>query len=176
MTKSFATILSLSLLSVSSMASAFECESLGVEPAVCAKAKACESQTNCQADAATIFNAGKSSLNGENGVRIDVVSGTVMLKIAAKNGNEQAKKALPDAYNKVGNAYFFGERVMADTNKAVEWYKKAALADHGDAAYNLGCMYAWGEGVPEDKAEAKKWLDIATKAGNTAASHVLKTL
>lgn len=179
MNKVFTTALALSLFSVSTLAStafAFECESLGLEPSICAKAVACQTSTTCTQEAEDIYKAGKAAIDGDFGIKIDVLSGTEMVEIAATNGSTNAKQALPDTYNKLGNTYFFGERVMADTNKAVMWYKKAALAGHADAAYNLGCMYAWGEGVPESKAEAKKWLDMAVKNGNTAAEFVIKSL
>ena len=104
------------------------------------------------------------------------------LEKAAKKGDVTAQLA-------VGNAYFNGDGVNADKEKAAQWYSKAALANStegkeklcsfhskelealakkGDVTAQLavGDFYFKGEGVNADKAVAAKWYYMATLANS----------
>lgn len=104
------------------------------------------------------------------------------LEKAAKKGDVTAQLA-------VGNAYFNGDGVNADKEKAAQWYSKAAfansaegkeklcsfhskeleaLAKKGDVTAQLavGDFYFKGEGVNADKAVAAKWYYMATLANS----------
>lgn len=104
------------------------------------------------------------------------------LEKAAKKGDVTAQLA-------VGNAYFNGDGVNADKEKAAQWYNKAALANSaegkeklcsfhskelealakkGDVTAQLavGDFYFKGEGVNADKVVAAKWYYMATLANS----------
>lgn len=48
-----------------------------------------------------------------------------------------AYKRDPEAQFHMGMIYFYGEGVEKDTDKAMEWWKKAMRSGHVDAAYRL---------------------------------------
>lgn len=69
--------------------------------------------------------------------------------------------------------YYYGDGVVKDDAKAVEWYRKAAEQGNAFAQYNLGVMYQKGEGVPVDAVMATQWWQKAAAQGNEAAQESL---
>lgn len=61
-----------------------------------------------------------------------------------------------------------------DFNKALEWYKKAAMQDHDEAQNVLGDMYKKGKSVPENYSTAIDWYKKAARNGNLNAQEKLK--
>lgn len=88
---------------------------------------------------------------------------------AADQGDARAMRAL-------GMAYYEGERVEQDFEKAADWFKKAAELGDFAAQRNLGYLYLKGKGVKKDKAEARKWLEKAAAQGDPYATDLLKEL
>eukprot|EP00475_Leptophrys_vorax_P041044 TRINITY_DN77092_c0_g1_i1.p1 TRINITY_DN77092_c0_g1~~TRINITY_DN77092_c0_g1_i1.p1 ORF type:complete len:468 (-),score=128.99 TRINITY_DN77092_c0_g1_i1:51-1454(-) len=79
--------------------------------------------------------------------------------------------AAGDAFSQycLGYGYDSGELVGAvDTQKAIEWYTKAAASGHGEAMNNLGVLYITGHGgrVPVDAENGLKWFLEGAKIGN----------
>ena len=52
--------------------------------------------------------------------------------------------------------------VRGDTERAGEWFGKAAEAGHGGAKLDLGAMFAQGLGRKQDLVEAYQWIWLAT--------------
>ena len=75
----------------------------------------------------------------------------------------------PLAQNKLGLIYYLGENVEQDSNKALEWYGKAAEQEFADAQYNLGVMYKDGRGVEKNLIEAYAWYNLALAFGDKDA-------
>jgi TPR repeat protein len=62
-----------------------------------------------------------------------------------------AKQGHPEAQNKIGDIYYYGDdETEQDFDQALMWYEKAAKQDNVDAEYALGLMYDDGEGVEQD--------------------------
>jgi hypothetical protein len=68
-------------------------------------------------------------------------------------------EGIPEAFNGVGVTW----RMRNDLAKALEWYKKALVADpdFGDAYYNMACVYA----LQGEKVMALRYLQIAALNG-----------
>ena len=62
--------------------------------------------------------------------------------------------------------YDEGDGVCQNSQKALEWYTKAANQGHPAAQYNLALMYYDGEGVKQDKHTAKEWFEKACANGD----------
>ena len=77
-----------------------------------------------------------------------------------------------EAQNKLGNMYYKGEGVSQDYQKAIEWYKKAALRGHAKAQYNLGILYNGGKIIHDNKA-AIECYEKAAKQGYAPAQCAL---
>ena len=58
---------------------------------------------------------------------------------------------------------------LRDHNKAMKYFKEAALKGSGEAAYYVGRAYVNGEGVPKDMPEAIVWLKYAADHGDEDA-------
>ena len=76
----------------------------------------------------------------------------------------------------MGMAYYEGERVEQDFEKAADWFKKAAELGDFAAQRNLGYLYLKGKGVKKDKAEARKWLEKAAAQGDVYAAELLNEI
>lgn len=79
-----------------------------------------------------------------------------------------------DAQNYLGFLFskgYFG--VAKDYEKAVYWWKKAALQDSEISQFNLGMMYSRGQGVLKDDKEAVKWWRKAAGNGMVFARYML---
>lgn len=112
------------------------------------------------------YNLGVAYTNDDQGVRVDMAKGTVLLGLAAKQGHADAQYTL-------GCVLWNGEGVLADRKKAVELFQLAADQGHSGGKCNLGCAYYFGQGaddgVPMNKAKgAALWLEAA-KQGNEHA-------
>jgi TPR repeat protein len=69
----------------------------------------------------------------------------------AENGNAEIQFQLARIYDD-------GKLVPRDFDKALHWYKKAAMNEYGEAQFTLGYFYCRGIGVKEDKEIANEWL------------------
>ncbi len=65
----------------------------------------------------------------------------------------------------LGARYSAGDGVPKDSQRAVEWYRKAAEQGHPKAQVNLGLAYANGDGVAKDLEEAAGWYRRTAEAG-----------
>ncbi len=63
-----------------------------------------------------------------------------------------------------------------DFAQAMLWWKKAADAGSGEAAFNVGVMYLEGEGVTADDREAVRWLRRSVDRGSLPAAARLGTM
>jgi TPR repeat protein len=57
--------------------------------------------------------------------------------------------------------YATGDGVTKDMTTAIRWFRQAADAGGGAAAYNLALIYKHGDGVPRDERQAVSWLTKA---------------
>ena len=85
---------------------------------------------------------------------------------AAENGDAEAQCLLADAY-------FLGEGVEHDEQKAVEWFRKSAEQGHAVAEYALGNCYFAGRGIEKDEAEAFKWFLKSAEHGYAVAQYTV---
>jgi hypothetical protein len=69
-----------------------------------------------------------------------------------------------------------GRGVPRIPDKAIAWFRQAALQDHGPAMYYLGLMQLRGWGLPQDREKARNWLTKAAAAGSEAAERALEEL
>lgn len=65
----------------------------------------------------------------------------------------------------IGEAYFYGNGVNRDCDKAKAWYEKAEKLNNGQAIYSLGYMYQTGMGVEKNLTKAKEKYEQAEKLG-----------
>lgn len=115
----------------------------------------------------------------------------VLAQTWSKDLEKAAKKGDVTAQLAVGNAYFNGDGVNADKEKAAQWYSKAALAnsaegkaklysfhskeleklakDDTEALYQLGCLYFDGNGIEKDIKKGLKYLNKARKQNHPKA-------
>ena len=85
---------------------------------------------------------------------------------AAENGDAEAQCLLADAY-------FLGNGVEQDEQKAVEWFRKSAEQGHAVAEYALGNCYFAGRGIEKDEAEAFKWFLKSAEHGYDVAQYTV---
>lgn len=71
--------------------------------------------------------------------------------------------------------YAQGKGVAKDIDKAVAWYRQAALKGHAEAQYELGRRYAGGDGVIRHPAAAESWLKKSAAQGNIKAKQLLRS-
>lgn len=73
----------------------------------------------------------------------------------------------------VGWIYQRGKGVNSNDAKAAEWFRKAAIAGHPMAQYELGMLYEGGSefsnGPKKDRVKAKEWFLKAAKQGYAPA-------
>ena len=70
-------------------------------------------------------------------------------------------------------AYFYGNGVELNYDKAFRWYLKAANAGHPGAEFSLGWMYENGRGVAKDLEKAERWYRKAADHGDLDAKKKL---
>ena len=76
----------------------------------------------------------------------------------------------------MGGVHECGYAGEPDSEKAVEWYRKAAEQGHPGAMFNLGTCYLEGTGVKKDIAEAAKWFKRAASLGHERSAKILEKL
>ncbi|MBF0412596.1 MAG: SEL1-like repeat protein [Desulfamplus sp.] len=76
-----------------------------------------------------------------------------------------AEQGVPEAQFNVGTAYYHGNFVAKDEEKAFEWYMKAAEQGVPEAQFNVGTAYSRGVGVTENKLKAFEWFKKAAEQG-----------
>lgn len=90
---------------------------------------------------------------------------------AQDNFNEPTN---PVVQNELGDKYRKGlEGYPRDLNRAVYWYRKAALQGNADAQNNLANRYRLGEGVPVNPQMAVQWWSRAAEQGHVLAEYHL---
>jgi len=91
-------------------------------------------------------------LDKGNGL-VDVPYSEIFNKLIsqAENGNIESQFQLAYIYD-------YGKLVPQDFEKALHWYKKAAMNGDEQAQFNLGYFYCRGVGVEKDKEIANEWL------------------
>jgi TPR repeat protein len=91
--------------------------------------------------------------------------------------NMAATQGYPNSQFLLGNFYTFGHGdISVNTQKAFEWYMKAAEQNHADAQYNIGYMYENGDAGSVDLVNAKLWFKKSADNGNLRAKEKLKNL
>ena len=76
----------------------------------------------------------------------------------------------PRALFWVGNMYQKGRGTAVNLERAIEFYRRAALLGNTDAQNNLGLMYRYGTGVQLDREKAFAWFSIAASNGHRIAA------
>lgn len=71
----------------------------------------------------------------------------------------------------MGRAYYNGEGVGRDYDKAIALLQDSALAGHGEAQYLMGEAYSNGRGVPSNATVAVLWYGKAAARGVTEAQY-----
>lgn len=90
--------------------------------------------------------------------------------------NQQLEKARAGdarAMYEVGYSYENARGVDGDTDKAIEWYEKAAKNGSSHAGARLGVLYFEGRGVKADPAKAYAYLSKAAKDNVPLAQYYL---
>ncbi len=88
----------------------------------------------------------------------------------------QAENGEGDAQNRIGEMFEFGYGVERDSDKAIEWYRKAADQNVVAAWHNIGRCYNFGTGVEQDYAQAESWYRKAAEQGHMEAMFFMGTL
>lgn len=71
----------------------------------------------------------------------------------------------------VGRAYYEGDGLGRDYDKAIRLLRDAAIAGHGDAQYLMGEAYSNGRGVPSNPTVAALWYGKAAARGVAEAQY-----
>lgn len=131
-------------------------QSKAVDPALLAKAKAGDAESQYELGTAYLVLYGKSK------------EATVAYwdRKAAEQGYARAQADL-------GVMYELGDGVPQDFVQAAVWYRKAAEQGDPFAEWNLGKAYRFGRGVPEDFAQAAIWFRKAANQGIANAQYEL---
>lgn len=84
-------------------------------------------------------------------------------------------KGNAEAYSNLGVSYYYGNGVIQDYKKAVQYYQKAAAKDHPIGMYNLAVACENGNGTPKDMKKAVKYYRMAAEKGvNTAIDALMR--
>lgn len=78
----------------------------------------------------------------------------------------------PNAYYKLGQLYTRGIGVEENKQTALNWFEKAAEANHPKAQFELARIYWQGDGVPLDKVLSAQWAKAAAENNITAAEYL----
>lgn len=76
-----------------------------------------------------------------------------------------------DAQIKLGKAYYHGDRIKKDREKAHLWIRKAALRGNAEAQYYLGNCYQHSSGVDYDPQAVMKWYKESADQGFAPAQY-----
>jgi len=103
-----------------------------------------------------LFDFGNCYISGI-GVTKDEKKG-IQLTLAA------AERELPDAHNRIGEAYESGKYgCEVNIPLSIKYYQKAIEYDFPGSQINLGKCYSSGKGVPKDIAMAAHYYTLAAK-------------
>lgn len=80
-----------------------------------------------------------------------------------------AQKGYAEAFNDLGDMYFYGQGVTPDKVRALEYYKKAAEHDSVYGYFNVGYLYWVGPQDIQDAKLALQYLKQAAQMGYTYA-------
>lgn len=105
------------------------------------------------------------------------------LKLESGNYTEAAsifetieKNNFAPALNLLGVMYNYGYSYDVNLEKALSYYKKAAVLGNPDAQFNIGQMYFEGEGIAKNFEEAFKWYSLSADQNYPLAKLQLATL
>jgi len=79
----------------------------------------------------------------------------------------------PNLQAEIGARYLSGEEIQQDTEKALQWFRKAAKHGSVDAMYALGKMFHDGFAVKGNPKTAAKWYRTAASNGQPDAMYKL---
>ena len=82
-------------------------------------------------------------------------------------------KGTAEAYSNLGVSYYYGNGVIQDYKKAVQYYQKAAAKNHPFGIYNLAVACENGNGTPQDMKKAIKYYRMAAEKGINQAIDAL---
>jgi hypothetical protein len=91
------------------------------------------------------------------------------LKIEAEKGDAMAQYLL-------GGAYYFGDEISVDNDKAFEWLEKSAEQNNSEAQYYLGIMNKNGDGILPNMVQSFFWFKKSAEQGNAYAQYELATI
>lgn len=77
---------------------------------------------------------------------------------------------------RLADAYYFGNRIEIDRDKAFRFYEVAAQRGNAHSMYYLGAHFETGEGVEKDFDTALDWYEKSSKSGYAEASYRLGEL
>lgn len=86
---------------------------------------------------------------------------------------KQAERGEANAQYVLGRRYYYGDGVILDRRKAVEWQTRAANQGHATAQYVLGLLYLAGEGVHQDSQQGVAWISRSAGLGLAEAQYAL---
>lgn len=87
--------------------------------------------------------------------------------------SEHAHLGFPEAENRLGVMYNYGEGVQRDDVEAVKWYRKAAEQGNMFAQFSLSHQYEYGFSVEKDETKAFNWLRKSAQQGYGKAQNFL---
>ena len=79
----------------------------------------------------------------------------------------------PESQILLGLCYLHGIGGAEDSQRAVEWFHKAAMQGLAEGEYQLGKFYINNEDNPENQEEGMKWLRLARNQGHKKAETLL---
>jgi TPR repeat protein len=138
------------------MAVAVSAQSKGIEPALLAKAKA--------GDVESQWLVGSAYEDTRH-----YTDAAVWLRKAAASGSVLAQDHLAYLYDQ-------GDGVPQDDAQAAFWLRKAGEKGDSYAQFQLGVLYSGGNGVPHDDERAAFWWRKAAAQGNVDAQNALAQL
>ena len=106
---------------------------------------------------------------------LDWITGDSRFGEPSAAAGADARLSPQEAYAKA-EAYFYGEGVERNCEKALRLYLKAAESGHPGAEFSLGWMHENGRGVAKDAEKAKSWYRKAADHGDPEAKKKLQTL
>jgi hypothetical protein len=116
----------------------------------------------------------ESSLHGERWLSIDSLPEKILsdeedlsdLIALSEQGNVAAQI-------KLGKAYYHGDRIKSDREKAYVWIRKAAIRGNIEAEYYLGLCIFYGRGTDGNTSKAIEWIQKSAEKGFAPAQYEL---
>ncbi|MBK3393503.1 tetratricopeptide repeat protein [Psychrobacter sp. M9-54-1] len=89
-----------------------------------------------------------------------LASGLIASACSAESSNIPilSNQSTPADIYELGLAYFEGDSVPEDDDKAFELFKEAATQGYAPAQHHIGIMYHEGIGVDQDYRKAFEWV------------------